>query len=144
RSAGQTCAVTEGGELGPGDAGHDLGRAGDGVEAAVHTGKNVLFPQDISETPDALGHRLGVLDDVGGRVDDAGNDHLAVGHVDVLPPPPSHSWRPFAATTPNPAGRAVNIRSTMLSSGRSLWCGASSAPQQRWIRIMSGSMLRAA
>ena len=45
-------------------------------------------PTSVGEAHDAVGDELGVLDDVGGVADDAGQDQLAVGQLGVLPDAP--------------------------------------------------------
>ena len=45
-------------------------------------------PTTIGEAHDPLGHQFGMLDHVGRVADDAGQDQLAVGQLDVLPDAP--------------------------------------------------------
>jgi hypothetical protein len=69
--AGDACALSEGPELRPGDRRHHGGRPGEGREAAVDAFDDVLAPHQLGIAYDALGDELRVLDEVGGRVDDA-------------------------------------------------------------------------
>ena len=57
-------------------------------EAAIGAGDDVLAPDQPGEAHDALGHQLGMLDDVGGVADDAGDQHLARRQLDAFPHPP--------------------------------------------------------
>src|SRR5205809_1950336 len=74
---GQPRTLGQGGELQPGHAGMDVVEpdAGGG-EAAVGARDDVVASHDPSEPDDALGDELGVLHEVGGVADDAGDqDH---------------------------------------------------------------------
>ena len=50
-------------------------------EAAIGAGDDVLAPDDLGKPPDALGDRLGMLDEVRAVRDDAG-DQLPSGSLD--------------------------------------------------------------
>src|SRR5882757_6059315 len=64
-------------QLGPHDRGvHPLGK-GALREAAVGAAQHILAADDLGEPNEALRHQLGMLDDVGGVADDAGNELLA-------------------------------------------------------------------
>src|ERR1700752_2134739 len=72
-------------ELGPGDLGLDLvHRPREGREAAVGAGDHALASDDLRVAHEALRHQLGVLDEVGRRVEHARNDHAVVGQADLL------------------------------------------------------------
>src|SRR5580700_4304633 len=57
-------------------------------EAAIGAGDDVLAPDDLGKPPDALGDRLGMLDEVRAVRDDAGDQQLAVRQLRLLPRPP--------------------------------------------------------
>src|SRR6202040_2637820 len=58
-------------------------------EAAIGAGDDVLAPDDLGKPPDALGDRLGMLDEVRAVRDDAGDQQqLAVRQLRLLPHPP--------------------------------------------------------
>src|SRR5262249_33563499 len=71
--------LREGGELHPHDLGVDLQPAGKGAEAAIDAGDDALGSHHARVLHDAVGHQLGVLDEVRGGIDDARDDDLAVG-----------------------------------------------------------------
>ena len=62
--------------LTPHDVRVDLHAPGEGAEAAIDTRDDVLAADDRGVTLDPLGDQLGVLDEVGGRVDHPGHEHL--------------------------------------------------------------------
>ena len=66
----------------------DLGRAGEGREAAVGAGDDVLASDGAGESADAIGHQLGVLDEDGRLRDRAGNQDGSFRELHVLPHPP--------------------------------------------------------
>src|SRR5262245_3652114 len=72
-------------ELHPYDLGVDLDAPGESPEAAIDPGDHALRPNDAGILEDAVGDQLGMLDDVGGRVDDARNDDLVGGQRDLAP-----------------------------------------------------------
>ena len=72
-------------ELRPDDAvGHRRLGAHRGAEAAIDAGDDALAADDVGIAPDALRHEARMLDEVGGRIDDAGDQDLVVGNVDRL------------------------------------------------------------
>src|SRR4030095_9302598 len=64
------------GELGPGDLGLDEVGAAEGGEAAIAARDHPLAPHHLRIAHDPLGHQLRVLDEIGGGIEHAGNDHL--------------------------------------------------------------------
>ena len=58
------------------------------AQAAVGGGHDPLGVDEAGEALDAVGHQLGVLQDVGDVGDDAGDEVLFAGQLDVLPDPP--------------------------------------------------------
>src|SRR6202044_2982281 len=83
-AGGQVGAFGHGGELGPGDFGVDGHERGEGGEAAVGAGDHVLPADEAGVADQALGDQFRVLDVVGGGVEHAGDEDLAVGQGDVL------------------------------------------------------------
>src|SRR5499426_3592119 len=78
---GEARALGHHGDLGPGDLGlHEIGPP-KGGEAAVAPGHHPLASDDLRVAHDALRHQLRVLDEVGGGVEYAGDDHLVVGQT---------------------------------------------------------------
>src|SRR5256885_561276 len=63
----------------------DLRMADARSETAVRPRDHVLAPDEPRVLHEALGHELGVLDEVAGVTDDAGNEDLAGRQLDVLP-----------------------------------------------------------
>src|ERR1700744_3526990 len=55
------------------------------AEAAIGAGDNAFAADAVGETQNALRHEFGMLDDVGGMADDAGQNYLVVRKLDVLP-----------------------------------------------------------
>src|SRR5262249_33073778 len=84
-AGGQARALPERAQPVPDGVGVDLDPAREGPEAAVDSGHDVLAPDHARIAGDALGHQLGMLDEVGGGVDHPGYQHLALGQVDFLP-----------------------------------------------------------
>ncbi len=78
----------QGAELGPGHLGVDLVARARGAEAAVGAGDDVFASQQACEALDALGHELGVLDQVHAMGDHAGDEDLALGELRVAPDGP--------------------------------------------------------
>src|SRR5436190_23049286 len=78
-------AVSERGELRPGDVGVNLVDPGDGVEAAVDPGYDVFPAEDPGVADDAFGDQVRVFNDVGCGVDHARHDHLTVRYRHVTP-----------------------------------------------------------
>src|SRR3954453_19825254 len=66
-------------ELCPGDLRMDAA-----AETAIGRGDDPLPADQVGKTKDALGDEVGVLDDIGGVADNAGQDHLVVRQL-VLP-----------------------------------------------------------
>src|SRR5262245_1374699 len=77
--AGEVRAFAEGAELLPHHALlHELG-AGEGAEAAIHAGEDPgPVPHRLRGRDDPVRDHLRMLHDVGGRVDDAGQEQHAV------------------------------------------------------------------
>src|SRR6516162_5908464 len=74
--------LAEGGELGPDDRGCDrVVDKGEGRKAAIGTGDHPLAPYDVGILADPLGDEPGMLDEIGRRVDDPGNQDLVVRYV---------------------------------------------------------------
>ena len=63
-------------ELEIGDLRIDLAVAGRGAEAAIGAGDHLVAADDLGQPHDALRHQIGMLDIIGGGVDDAGQQHL--------------------------------------------------------------------
>jgi len=57
-------------------------------EAAVGAGDHVFASQHAGEPHDALGHQLGMLDDVGGVADDSRHEDFSLRQLDLLPHAP--------------------------------------------------------
>ncbi len=55
------------------------------TQAAIGGCNYVVGADDVGESYDPLGHKVRVLDHVGGMADDAGNDHFAVRQFHVVP-----------------------------------------------------------
>src|SRR5438874_1344102 len=70
-------------ELRPGDL-----RMDPAAEPAIGRGDDPLAADQLGETQNAVGDQLGMFDDIGGVADDAGQDQLVVGQLDLLPDPP--------------------------------------------------------
>src|SRR3989475_6905770 len=66
----------------------DLRVAAARPEAAARPRHHVLAPDEPRVLHEALGHQLGVLDEVAGVADDAGDEDLAGGELDVFPHAP--------------------------------------------------------
>src|SRR5436309_483375 len=81
-------AFRHAGELRPDDVGNDGGLAHPRAEPAVGAGHDALASDQPRVAPDALGHEVRVLDEVGRRVEHAGDEHLVVGKLHVLEHPP--------------------------------------------------------
>src|SRR6516162_1172140 len=72
-------------ELLPNDGGMDLGTVeGLGREAAIGARDHVLATDQLRKAQEPLGDELGMLDDIAGVSDDAGNEHLAFRDFDAL------------------------------------------------------------
>src|SRR5262249_21451258 len=79
---GEARAFRHGLELGPRDLGlHLVDRPREGREAAIGPGDHALAPHDLRVADEALRDQLGVLDEVGRRVEHARNDHAIVGQA---------------------------------------------------------------
>ena len=78
-------ALGQGFEFHPDDIAIHLQAPGEGAEAAIDTGDDVFAADDLGILDDAVGDKLGMFDEIGCRIDDAGNNHLAVGKFDVAP-----------------------------------------------------------
>jgi hypothetical protein len=57
-------------------------------QAAIGAGDHVLAPDDAGKPSDALGDRLGMLDEIGGMGDDTGDQRLAFRQLNPLPDAP--------------------------------------------------------
>src|SRR5215469_17035958 len=69
----------------PNDGGMDLGTVeGLGREAAIGACDHVLAADQLRKAQEPLGDELGMLDDIAGVGDDAGNEHLAFRDLDAL------------------------------------------------------------
>jgi len=79
RARGQTRAFHHRAELGPRDLRIDGGSVGEGREAAVGRRDDVLAPDVPGVLEDSLRDQLWVLDEVRRRVEDTGDDRLALG-----------------------------------------------------------------
>src|SRR5262245_47808169 len=66
-------------ELRPRDVRIDGGLTDPGPESTIRSGDDVLAPDQARVASDALGDQVGVLDEVGRRVEDARDQHLAGG-----------------------------------------------------------------
>src|SRR5437867_11268889 len=66
---GQFCPLHEGPELGPGDLGVYLVGLRVGAKATIEPGDDVLAPLHVGVAYNALSHDLGMLHDVGRRID---------------------------------------------------------------------------
>ena len=66
----------------------DPDHAGDGGKAAVGAGDHPVAADDRGVAPDPLCDEARMLDEVVGRIDDAGNEDRVVGDRGVLPVPP--------------------------------------------------------
>src|SRR4030095_9237618 len=75
---GKTSTLGHGRELGPHDVGIDRRLTDPGADPAVGPRNDVLASDQLRVARDALSHQLGMLDEVGGRVDDAGDQHPAL------------------------------------------------------------------
>src|SRR5439155_5272302 len=79
---GDTRAFGHRRHLRPHDVGID-GRLPDpGAEAAIASGHDVLATDELRVTSDPLRDELGVLDEVGFRLDHAGDEHLSIRQLD--------------------------------------------------------------
>src|SRR4030095_8240031 len=58
------------------------------AEPTVGAGNDRIASDEASEAADAIGDELGMLDDVGGVADDAGDEDLAGRQLDVFPDSP--------------------------------------------------------
>src|SRR5215475_15262728 len=56
-----------------------------GAEAAVGTSHDPLATDDVGIATDALCNQPWMLDEIAGRVDDAGHEHLVIGQLRRLP-----------------------------------------------------------
>src|SRR5262245_28970871 len=75
---GETGAFAQARQLGPDDIRIDRGLADPGAVAAIAAGDHVLAPDEPRITADALRDQLRVLDEIGLRLDDPRDQHLAV------------------------------------------------------------------
>src|SRR5438105_11128904 len=81
RGAGALC---EGSELRPGDRRHHSRRPSEGGEAAVHAWDDILAPYELSIAYNTLGDEFRVLDEVGRRVNHAGDNAFPVRQFHLL------------------------------------------------------------
>src|SRR3984893_4469175 len=70
--AREACALGQRRQLCPGDLRMDAA-----AEAAIGAGNDVLAPDHVAVTHDAVGHHLRMLDNIGGVTHDAGNEQFA-------------------------------------------------------------------
>ena len=84
----QARAFGQCGQLRPNDTRVDLARGGEAGKAAIGAGDHVLPPDDAGKARNALGDRLGMLDQIGGVRDYTGNEDFAFRQFDRLPDPP--------------------------------------------------------
>src|SRR2546428_9516493 len=83
--AGPPRPFGEGLELGPGDRRmHPRLRAGNRAEAAIGAGHHVFTADHLRVADNPLGDEVWVLDKIRDRVDDAGDEHLALRQAVVL------------------------------------------------------------
>src|SRR5690242_15096670 len=73
-------AITERAKLGPGDLRMDAA-----AETAVGAGDDVFPADEFSERDEAIGHKFGVLDQIGGVADDTRDENLSGGELHVAP-----------------------------------------------------------
>jgi hypothetical protein len=79
---GKARAIGESTQLGPHNVLRHPAHAGRGVEAAIGTRQHALGIADGTRNAlEAIGNDFRVLDEVGLRVDDAGNDQLVVSEL---------------------------------------------------------------
>src|SRR5262249_40876706 len=83
--AGDFRALNERLEFRPDDARMHLLRAGEGGEAAIGTGDDVLAPHHFGIAADSLGDQLGMFDQNRRMADHAGNERLARRQFGALP-----------------------------------------------------------
>src|SRR5206468_12808269 len=74
-------ALGHAGELRPRDVRIDGGLADPGAEPAIRAGDDVLAPDQSRVAADTLGHEVRVLDEVGRRVEDAGDENFTRGQL---------------------------------------------------------------
>src|SRR6516165_10012222 len=133
-------ALGERGELHPHDLGVDLQPAGEGAEAAIDAGDDVLGSHHARVLHDAVRHQLGMLDEVRGGIDHAGMMILPSGSFTSFHTFHSWPWRGFAPGNDSACGRPLSTMSTMSFSGTSLWWGPWVEAQQMCMRMRSGGM----
>src|SRR6516225_3425401 len=75
------------GELGPYDGRMHFARGREAGKAAIGAGDDILAPDGFREARNALGNRLGMLDEIGAMRDDAGDKRLPSRKFDLLPHP---------------------------------------------------------
>src|SRR5262245_55777691 len=102
-------SIAEGLELGPDDARVWDGGAELVAEAAVHTRDHVFATDYAGVALDPAGHGLRVLDDAGGVVDNAGDQHFAGRKLDVLPHPPLVFVAAVGADDGEPYGSGLQV-----------------------------------
>src|SRR3954467_3134728 len=86
--AGKAGAVDQRFELRPHDLRMHAGEIGHLREAAVRACDHVLAPDEAGQPDDALGDEFGMLDDVGGVTDHAGNQRRILRQLELFPQSP--------------------------------------------------------
>src|SRR4051812_23861513 len=86
--AGKAGAFDQRFELRPHDLRMHAGKVGHLREAAVRACDHVLAPDEAGQPDDALGDEFGMLDDVGGVADHAGNQHRILRQLELFPQSP--------------------------------------------------------
>src|ERR1700759_3453856 len=79
-ASGERGALDQRFELCPGELRMDTP-----AKTAIGRGDDPLPADQVSKTKDAFGDKLRVLDDIGGVADHAGQDHLVLRQLDILP-----------------------------------------------------------
>ena len=101
------------------------------AEPAIGRGDDALAADEFGEADDALGDQLRMLDHVGGVADDARQDELAVGQLDVLPHLPFVLVADIAGLERIGLALIASMTSTMSRIGMSVVCGPCQLPQHR-------------
>ena len=114
------------------------------AEAAIRAGDDVLTADDFGVAHDAVGDHLRVFDDVGGMADDARDQHLAFGQLDVLPDAPLVLVANIAGL--DRIGAGVDAQHQIDNVGERNVRGVRTVPaaQQMWKRIRSAGSPRSA
>ena len=105
-------------------------RAADESGRRDHAANDILALRDPGEIEDPVGDHLRMLDDVGSVADDARDQYLAFGQLDVAPDFPLVLVTNIAGLDRERPARTRNSTSTIFLSGRSVVCGPCQLPQQ--------------